>query len=370
MPQPKPYHTARGVEIYHGDCTEIVPALGREFDAVIADPPYGKVVSAAWDHEWTSRSGMLAAVPAWRDMIAGALRLNGTAWVFAWPTMAGRIEAAMSERLWLLAHVVWEKPCPQGQKTRKEALRAPMPVSERILMFEHLGTDARALSESGYDAACDALRGRVFEPVRAYLAAEVEAAGWSAAKLNAVWQAQRGTKGGMAGHWLTTSQWELPTRANYDWLRATINGGAPEGAYLRREYDYLRREYDDLRREYDDLRREYDDLRRYFDCRAGDQFSDVWRFAAPPPAQRCHPCQKPLDLIGYMIRLSVRPGGCVLDPFAGSGSTGVAAANLGRPAVLVEREERYCEAAALRLSQMGLFDGLCEGEGDSQCEAG
>lgn len=49
-----------------------------------------------------------------------------------------------------------------------------------------------------------------------------------------------------------------------------------------------------------------------------------------------HPTQKPVDLIRPMVRYSCPPGGVVLDPFAGSGSTGVAAQIEGREAVLIE----------------------------------
>jgi site-specific DNA-methyltransferase (adenine-specific) len=58
--------------------------------------------------------------------------------------------------------------------------------------------------------------------------------------------------------------------------------------------------------------------------------------------------QKPVDLLGLFIECSVPPGGAVVDPFAGAGSTGLAARRLGRTAVLVEMRESQCEKAARR----------------------
>ena len=64
-----------------------------------------------------------------------------------------------------------------------------------------------------------------------------------------------------------------------------------------------------------------------------------------------HPTVKPIRLMQYLITLGLPPGGVLLDPFAGSGTTGRAAKNLGRKAVLIEREEHYCEIAARRMAQ-------------------
>ncbi len=62
-----------------------------------------------------------------------------------------------------------------------------------------------------------------------------------------------------------------------------------------------------------------------------------------------HPTVKPLDLMGWLVRLVTPPGGTVLDPFAGSGTTGIAAMREGFNAVLIEREADFVADIRLRL---------------------
>lgn len=65
-----------------------------------------------------------------------------------------------------------------------------------------------------------------------------------------------------------------------------------------------------------------------------------------------HPTVKPVDLMRWLVRLVTPVGGLVLDPFAGSGTTGHAAVCEGMRAVLIEREAKFCRDIARRMERM------------------
>ena len=70
----------------------------------------------------------------------------------------------------------------------------------------------------------------------------------------------------------------------------------------------------------------------------------------PPRTGNHHPTVKPTDLMAYLVRLVTPPGGTVLDPFMGSGSTGKAAAREGFGFIGIEREAEYVEIARARIA--------------------
>lgn len=72
-------------------------------------------------------------------------------------------------------------------------------------------------------------------------------------------------------------------------------------------------------------------------------------YTVPNRGERLHIAQKPLEVLTPLLGC-VRPGGLVLDPFGGSGSTGVAALRTGRRAVLFDVMESNCDLMAERLT--------------------
>ena len=76
-----------------------------------------------------------------------------------------------------------------------------------------------------------------------------------------------------------------------------------------------------------------------------------WNGLIGKEGHRHHPTQKPEKLMSLCIQDYSKPSDIILDPYLGSGTTLVAAKNLGRKAIGIEIEERYCEIATQRLSQ-------------------
>jgi site-specific DNA-methyltransferase (adenine-specific) len=84
--------------------------------------------------------------------------------------------------------------------------------------------------------------------------------------------------------------------------------------------------------------------------------TDVWWMTIVPPGSRertGYPTQKPVRLLERIVAASSRPGGLVLDPYAGSGTTGVAAARLGRRWLLADRNPEAVAIARARLAAEG-----------------
>lgn len=80
------------------------------------------------------------------------------------------------------------------------------------------------------------------------------------------------------------------------------------------------------------------------------QWNGMIRAGEARGQKRVHPTQKPVELLRWCLNFCP-DAKTIVDPFAGSGTTGRAAKDLGRKCVLIEREERYCRTIVDRMAQ-------------------
>ncbi len=312
------YYQDDFVTLYHGDCREIVPTLGR-FDLLLTDPPYG-VLPEAWDK--FSEQGFNVFNARWMSLAA---ELVDRAVVFSGSSRSN-IPNMLDMMYRNIRRMVWDK-----------------------------GTSATAdgafwfCYEEFY--ICSNQKQTEFVPPKMMGVAKAIKKARTAAGMSrgAVDMAVRGKKTGLCYRWeegccLPTDEQEAVLQ---DILDIYSYGYADEIKKARSERDNT-----------------VDAMRRH-NAENGARYSDVLRF--PVKKESDHPCEKP---VGLIITILEGVGGTtILDPFAGSGTTGRAAKDLGRKAVLIEREERYCEIAAKRMLQevfdFGASCGTVGGDGNS-----
>lgn len=87
----------------------------------------------------------------------------------------------------------------------------------------------------------------------------------------------------------------------------------------------------------------------------GKQMRSVWSIPSTPSSEKRHgqhPTQKPLRLLDRILSLCTNPGDTVLDPFCGSGTTGVAAITMNRHFVGIEEDSTYVDLAGRRMAEI------------------
>lgn len=325
-----PYYEDGSVTLYHGDALDVLPSLPREsVGTLLTDPPYFQVKDEEWDRQWKRSADFLAWLGTVLDAARPSLVAHASVWVFAGPQLCTQVDAVVGQRFRVLNHIRWVKDQGWHKKAEIEAQRRYLSPWESVIFAEQFA--------DAYGDQAKALHKQVFAPLGRYIQQERERAGWSRSDLEVALgyastsDPTRGTA--LCYRWEEGSS--LPTAETYERMRAVLNGTG--GDYLRREHA--------------DLRREYEDLRRPFALTSHGPVTDVWSFPPVMGYPGKHPCEKPVGMVAHMLEVGSRRGDLILDPFVGSGSTLRAAKDLGRRAVGIEADERWCERAALRLSQ-------------------
>lgn len=303
--------------------TNIAAAMdGREARLTVTSPPYG--VGKEYEKK---------GVKTWRALVAGVISaIKDHTRVIAWnigdlyctgnqfiePTSMYTTQMMDAAGFGMLYTRIWRKPCPNFHKGNPYFLSTMKPVQE----YEFILGYARRDYEKDYT------------PVQQALRKEADKAGLNNAVLKTITGA-----GYMYGHWFTRHQWSMMNRETYEKIQAYCRENGIDA--FTQDYDTVRAPYDAANIFQKTLT---DDDRRTWGLRA------VWDIK-PVDAHGDHPAAFPVELPLRLIKLHTRPGDTVLDPFGGSGTTMIAAEELGHCAVLVEKDPAYCAMAIRRWEQ-------------------
>ncbi|HEY4613177.1 MAG TPA: DNA methyltransferase [Bacteroidota bacterium] len=286
-----------------GNSFELLQCLpNHSVSLVLTDPPYHttRKENIRGDRSFKNDDEYLDWMGRYSEKWYRVLKPNGSLLCFCSPAMAGRLESVFSRRFNILSHIVWAKPNDPGfdgwkQKMKKEALRQWYSHTERIIFAE------------------PAYEGNVF---RSYFGKLIrEKRNQSGLSMHQVTQITGDY--GKVNHGGAVSNWEagrnVPSAKQYERLCEALKQTGKVHSMPK-----------------------YGDVVRPFAMDSSKEFTDVWNFPSVRPYKGKHPAEKPLSLLEHAIEATTNRGDIVLDCFAGSGSTGLAALNLGRRAVLME----------------------------------
>jgi site-specific DNA-methyltransferase (adenine-specific) len=312
------YFARKRITVHHGDCLNVIPTLGVTVDAVVTDPPYHLLSIVKRFGSPTSAPVRVGDINASGDLKAAYARqaagFMGTTWdggdVAFRPETWATIATALRPGGFLLAF--------GGTRTYHRmacAIEDAGFVIQDCIMW---------LYGSGFPKRRDMLKG---DPHR--FARSNEHPGWSRPSHTPENIAARGDR----AFEVASAMGRWPANVCHDGSEEVL-AGFPESDAGQPMEDRGRGGFwgasDGL-----PCGPQYGDsgsAARYFYCTKADA-EDRWGSR--------HPTVKPVDLMKWLVLLVTPKGGVVLDPFAGTGTTGIAALGTGRNAILIEREAQY-----------------------------
>ena len=298
--------TANRVEVignatlYLGDCREILPTLPK-VDAVITDPPYG-VLDESWDD--MSRRELARFTMSWAGLAA---TLSDTACIFFGERTRSVVSPIIEAIYEDVRQIIWNK---MGGSVAEDR----MFYAFESVYYCHPADTWETVEPKALEVGGLLRRARI-------------ASGLSR---GAVDMAVRGKKTGLCFRWEEGAC--LPT---------------PEQVTLIRNVLALGADFDAALAEASVAKSESIGKARVEAAKRAAKTLDVLTYAAP--SKRDHPTQKPVPLMEQLIEIASPDGATFLDPFMGSGTTGVACMNLGRSFIGIEREPKYFDIACRRI---------------------
>lgn len=313
--------------LVNGDSQKVLAFIpDSSVSLILTDPPYHstKKENIVNDKAFKSDDDFIEWMEVYAKEWKRILRPNGSGFMFCSSAMEGKLELMLSKYFNVLSHIVWTKPNEPGYdgwkgKMKKEALRQWYPHSERIIFFEP-ATEGN-LNRSYF--------GHVLREAR-------NKCNMSTYDLTEIIGAY-----GKVNHGGAVSNWEagrnVPSREQYQKMCDAFDAHGIDMPC-------------------------YEDIIRPFEVNADVEFTDIWTFPSVKQYQGKHPAEKPIDMLEHCIRSTTFENDIVLDCFAGSGSSLIAALKTNRYSIGIEIDKNWCTAIRERLELVSDID-ICQFEG-------
>ncbi len=296
--------------VIEGDSLAVLKRIPSEsISLVLTDPPYHSTKKknikgdTSFNEDIDFLNWMGEYVTEWKRV----LKKNGAIFCYCSATMSSRLEVVFRKEFNVLSNIVWTKPNEPGfdgwkQKMKKESLRQWYEHTERIIFAE------------------PSFEGNIFKSwYGLYLKEKRKQAGLSGHQLTELTGAY-----GKVNHGGAVSNWEagrnVPSKEQYEKICAAILDSGKVTSMLP-----------------------YEDLIRPFNVNGQIEFTDVWNFPTVRPYSGKHPAEKPISMLVHAIEATTYEDDIVLDCFAGSGSTQIAALKTKRKCISIELDSVWAE---------------------------
>lgn len=336
------HYQGSAATLYDGDCLDVLTKLpDASVDSVVTDPPYGLAfMGNAWDtmgpvdfQRWTER---------WASECLRVLKPGGYCLAFGgsrtWHRLTAGIEDAGFE---IRDSIAWlyGQGFPKSLNVARAIDRQRGTATDEARKWEGWGTALKPAFEP-----CVVAR----KPLDGSVAHNVTTYGTGALNIGACRVgADEMLMQGSAGRFPPNVAFDTALAADLDAQSGTLTSGLmPPGTPKAGK----------ARGIYGEMKAQPSTSATYGDTGGASRFFPVFRWQAKAPRSErpnvegvTHPTVKPLALMRWLVRLVTAPGGVVLGPFAGSGTTLEAAVLEGMKVIGIEREETYLPLIESRL---------------------
>ena len=304
------------INLFKTDCLTLLGQLDdQSVDAIVTDPPYFKVKTDSWDHQWSNENTFFEWLDTVAQELARVLKPNGSIYLFCSSHLQHQTETIISKHFKMLNHILWVKKSGKHMGCHPPSLRRYFPQTESILFAEH----KKAIKPERY--VCD--------DVLTYLQTQWKAAGFKYSDAEKI-------AGSTARHYFSRSQWHMPSKEKY--LKLQHKAG--------REFLYL--SYEELISLKSSKQRDKSQLRCFTPPLKADlvnrPHTNIWNFAPVQFYQGKHSCEKPQALLEHILLTSTCENDLVLDVFAGSCSTAKVCLKLKRKFIGCDLDDQYFES--------------------------